>query len=247
MGELTHYSLLGVGGTADAGEIYSAYSELARLVHPSQAARVGLSGREEALAVLFERATEAYLVLSDPERRGRYHFEVPPPTVVTPVKAEVDPEQAKELARQLFGQARDMVAREEFHYAVELLRRALQLDRRAEYYALLAEVQRKNKNWLRQAADSLREAVLLEPQNTTLRLELADLFEQIGDSQRARSTYRSILVRYPQHAEALEALKRLEKASKREAPPAAAAAAAAEAEPSKEKKGLLGIFRKKKG
>ncbi|HEX4952360.1 MAG TPA: DUF4388 domain-containing protein [Thermoanaerobaculia bacterium] len=230
LGQISYYELLGVGGTADPAEIHSAYAELARLVHPSHAERLGLVGREEALSVLFERATEAYLVLSDPDRRSRYHQEVPAPAVVSKPRSELTPEKSREQAQRLFEQAREMLAREEYHYAYELLRRAVEADRRPEYFSLLAEVQQKNPKWLHHAADSLREAVLLDPQNMALRLELAALFEKMGDAQRAVATYRSILVRTPDSPEALAGLKRLGAPRSVPRPPA----------PSKtKKKGLL--------
>jgi tetratricopeptide (TPR) repeat protein len=238
LGEITHYELLGVSGSADAGTVHGAYAEVARLAHPSHAFRLGLEGREEALAVLFERATEAYLVLSDPERRARYTLEVPPPTSSQSTRTEIDPARTKEMARELFQQAKEMVGREEYHYAYELLKRAVQLDRQSEYFGMLADVQQRNPKWLHHAADSLREAVLLDPQNSSLRLSLASVFERLGDRQRAIATYRSILVRYPNHEEAQQAMKRLDKGK----PMPASGSAAAEAP---KKGGFLGLFRRK--
>ena len=46
--------------------LHRAYLELARLVHPRHAASLELSEGAAALELLFERATEAYLVLTDP-------------------------------------------------------------------------------------------------------------------------------------------------------------------------------------
>jgi curved DNA-binding protein CbpA len=211
LGELDHYRLLGLATEARTEDVHTAYAELARVVHPCHAARLGLAGREEALNLLFERATEAYLVLTDPLRRGRYNAEMaimPIPTVGGDGPPP-DPAALRQLGVQLFGRAREMVDKEEYHYAVELLRRAVQADPRAEYYALLAQVQQRNPNWLRHAADSLREAVAREPDSLPLRLELAALVERLGDKERARAAYRSILARHPGNAEAAGALERL--------------------------------------
>ncbi len=209
LGEMSHYELLGVAVDATVDQVHAAYGELARLVHPSHAARLGLKGREQAVTLLFEKATEAYLVLADPERRARYNRD----SVITlspAVGGAEAPRRSPELAAKLFAQARDMIVREEFHYAHELLRQAVQCDRRPEYFALMAEVQRKNPHWTHHALDSLREAVNLGPDQLPNRRALAELYEEVGDRGRARAVYRSILVRAPADTDAAKALARLE-------------------------------------
>ncbi len=218
LGEVSHYELLGVTADATTDQVHAAYDELARLVHPSHAARLGHKGREEAITLLFEKATEAYLVLSDPERRNRYNRESGIFWTRAGVEPTELPKRSPEVAVKLFTQARDMVQRDELHYAYELLRQALQVDRRPEYYALLAEVQQRNPNWLQHAVDSLREAVNLAPENLAYRRSLGEIYEQMGDRGRARAVYRSILIRAPGDAEAVEAIDRIDgKKSKRKA------------------------------
>ncbi len=224
LGEVSHYELLGVMADAGTDQVHAAYDELSRLVHPSHATRLGFKGREEGLRLLFEKATEAYLVLSDPERRNRYNLE----SGIFWTRAGVDaadlPKRSPEVAIKLFTQARDMVQREEYHYAYELLRQALQVDRRPEYYALLAEVQKKNPNWLHHAVDSLREALNLAPDDLAYRRSLGELYEEMGDLGRARAVYRSILIRAPGDREAVQAIERLE------------------GKPRKRKAGFFGLF-----
>lgn len=210
LGEVNHYELLGLDPGAETDEVHTAYEELSRLVHPVHATHLGLHGREEAMRLLFERATEAYLVLTDPDRRRRYNLEV---AVTSPHPHEVREEQAqrsREAAHQYYLQAREMVAEEEYHYALELLRQAVKSDPQAEHYALMAEVQRRNPKWLRHAADSYRQAIQRAPDNVAYRLALGELFEGLGDLQRARAVYRSALIRQPDHPEATAALARLE-------------------------------------
>lgn len=209
LGEMNHYELLGVAVESTVDQVHAAYGELARLVHPSHAARLGLRGREQAVSLLFEKATEAYLVLADPERRARYNREsvIFSSPALTPAEGR---RRSPEAGAKLFAQAKDMIGREEFHYAHELLRQAVQCDRRPEYFALMAEVQRKNPNWTHHALDSLREAVNLSPDQLPNRRALAELYEEVGDQGRARAVYRSILVRAPGDADAKKALHRLE-------------------------------------
>jgi molecular chaperone DnaJ len=60
-----HYAVLGVERTATADEIRSAYRKLARQFHPDVSADPGAAER-------FTEVTQAYEILSDPEKRQRY-------------------------------------------------------------------------------------------------------------------------------------------------------------------------------
>jgi molecular chaperone DnaJ len=60
-----HYAVLGVERSASADEIRSAYRKLARQYHPD------VNGDPDAHA-RFKEVTQAYEILSDPERRQRY-------------------------------------------------------------------------------------------------------------------------------------------------------------------------------
>lgn len=60
------YEVLGVGRDASDAEIKSAYRKLAMKYHPDR-------NKEEGASEKFKEATEAYAVLSDEEKRGRYN------------------------------------------------------------------------------------------------------------------------------------------------------------------------------
>src|SRR5436309_11327865 len=60
-----YYGLLGVARTATDEQIRSAYRKLARQYHPDVS-------KESGAPEKFKQITEAYEVLSDPERRQRY-------------------------------------------------------------------------------------------------------------------------------------------------------------------------------
>ncbi len=211
LGEMGHYDLLGVEPNCDGDEIHRAYSELAKLVHPSQAAKLGLAGREEGMYLLFERATESYLVLSDPERRSGYDRDLLSGGMVGGESPEEQEERRKSRARENYLRAQDLFHQEEFHYALEVLREAVRLDQKPEYYSLMARVQERNPKWLSQATDSYRTALKLDPEALDTRVAMAELYERVGDIGRARAAYRSILIRSPEHPEASEALARLVK------------------------------------
>lgn len=210
LGEVSHYELLGIDAGAETDEVHTAYEELSRLVHPIHTTHLGLQGREEAMRLLFERATEAYLILSDPDRRRRYNREIAVTSLSPQAVQEERAQRSREAARQYYLRAREMVGEEEYHYALELLRQAVKADPQAEHYALMAEVQQHNPKWLRHAADSYRQAIQLAPDNVAYRLALGELFERLDDLHRARAVYRSALIRHPDHPAATEALARLD-------------------------------------
>jgi tetratricopeptide (TPR) repeat protein len=158
MGEATHYQLLGIEPTASALEVHEGFERTARLVHPDNAARVGLTGREGALEVLFERAVEAYLTLSALDQRKRYDREMGPRLWARQTATRVAP---AEEAKRLYERARALAAAEQIYPAVELLRQAVRLAPRAEALSLLGTLEAKNPYWLESAEKHLERALEL--------------------------------------------------------------------------------------
>jgi tetratricopeptide (TPR) repeat protein len=179
VGEASFYDLLGVGPGASEEEVHGAYDRLARLVHPSHARALGLSGKEGVLELLFERATQGYLTLSHPDRRKRYDGNIGDigAGLWAPGTAR-NAEERRQMARRYFAKATLLAASEEYHQAVELLRTAARIDPRAEYYALLGQLEAKNPHWYRMAEDHLSQAIELGGPNQGLEATLAQVREQ---------------------------------------------------------------------
>lgn len=209
LGELSHYELLGVPVGASAEEIHDAYDELARRLHPLHADPLGLVGREGALELLFERATEAYLTLTEPRRRAaydRFHGL----TSTLPEEEERSEEQ-KELARRYYQRAQEMVEAEDFGTVVDLLKEAVRNDPRPEYFALMGQVQARNPNWLRHAAASLKRARRGGVRgNLELDCTLAEVHEQLGEPEEAVTLFNEVLEYLPGEPRAEKGLARLE-------------------------------------
>lgn len=203
-----HYELLEVEPTATTEEIHGAYEKLARRIHPSHARRLEL-GSPAALELLFERATVAYRVLTDPARRSAYNLELGIHLAEHRSAAERREEQQR-LARQDYEQAVRYAEAEQYHFAVELLRQALRLDARAEYHALLGSCLARNPNWLHEAIASYQRAMQLEPRDGGHAFALAQLHEKQGDVEAARQLYEQTLERVPGHPDAAAALERLD-------------------------------------
>ena len=159
MGEATYYRFLGVEPTASALEVHEGFERTARRVHPDNARRLGLEGREGVLQVLFERATEAYLTLSAIDQRKQYDREMGPRLWQKPAAGPAV-SQAEEAAR-LYQKARALVVAEQLHPAVELLREAVRRAPKAEYLTLLGTLEAKNPHWLESAEQHLERAIEL--------------------------------------------------------------------------------------
>lgn len=160
VGDATWYQLLGVEPAGSDLEVHAGYEQLARLVHPQHAERVGLAGKELVLEMLFERATRAYLTLSNPERRRSYDHDIGFDAMAAP--GPVDrPAESREIARDYYSRACNMVEEEQYHFAIELLKEAVRRDPKAEYHALLGRLLARNSHprWLRAAAENLEAAI----------------------------------------------------------------------------------------
>jgi len=176
-GEVSFYQFLGVVPTATAQEVHEAYDQIARLVHPVNAARLGLVGREGVLDLLFEQVTHAYLTLFQPDRRKAYDRELAPGVWA---QGWSPPEHRRReevfgLAERYYKRAADLAAAEEFHFAIELLQQAVRIDPRPEYHALLGKLQARNPRWLPAAAENLRQALKLGSKDVELPAALDEI------------------------------------------------------------------------
>ena len=218
LGEMNYYELLGLGLGADGEQIHDAYMRIARLVHPAHSRRLGLAG-EGGLELLFERATEAYLTLSDPERTRDYLSRVG----VTEVSERHQPsaaerrEELRGLAAEKFRLATGFAGREDYFSAVQLLEQAVEIDPQPQYYALLGQCQENNPRWIRRALSSYSQAVQLSRADPELRTRLGGCYEKLGRLDRAKEEYEAALERMPGFPDAVAGLKRLKKPDRPEA------------------------------
>ncbi|MFL6201579.1 MAG: hypothetical protein ACJ76J_20595 [Thermoanaerobaculia bacterium] len=177
LGDGTFYHLLGIDPATGTREVHEAYDEVARLVHPSQARRVGLEGREGVLKLLFERATLGYLTLVEIDRRKAYDREVGPARW-TAMRASVA--SREEEARRCLTRARALAESEDFHSAIELLRQSVRLAPSDEAYGLLGLLLAKNPQWLDEALEALERALEMGSNEPGLPEALKEVREKLG-------------------------------------------------------------------
>jgi tetratricopeptide (TPR) repeat protein len=185
LGDATLYHVLGIDPATKIGEVHDAYDRVARLVHPSHARRLNLEGREEVLKLLFERATVAYLILSDTDRRKAYDREVGP---VRWTALRMTTASREDEAKRFFDQALALAESEQFHPAIELLRQSLRLKPDAEAYALLGQLLAKNPQWLPDALEALEKAQEMGSSDTALPGALKEVRQKVASAGREDSS-----------------------------------------------------------
>jgi tetratricopeptide (TPR) repeat protein len=208
LGELNHYQLLGLAATASAQEIHYAYNNLARRVHPMHAGTLGLEGKETAFEVLFERATEAYLTLSDPTRRSSYNMVSGLFEGITVDPGERDVER-RSLAQQNYRHGARLLSSMDVSQAVDLLKEAARIDPQVDYLCLLGQAQAKNPKWWDHAETSFQRAISASPQDVRPHLGYAELLESMDRLEAAIDEYQAALEIEPHHPMALLALERM--------------------------------------
>ncbi|MEM9553757.1 MAG: DnaJ domain-containing protein [Acidobacteriota bacterium] len=214
IGSIDHYQLLDLPIDAGADAVSAAYQRVARRVHPGHAAALGLGGKEDTVRLLFEKATEAYLVLSDPVRRSSYNTLMGIQVGVRVEKEQRD-EEKKRMARAHFVRGSNAMAEMDYSTAVEMLKEAARLDPQVRYLNLLAQSQAKNPRWRRHAVYTYQQAIELAPDDGGLRLALAQVLEKEDRIGEARTAYVRTLEVMPDSVVAKAALDRLGGKTKR--------------------------------
>lgn len=208
LGESDHYRLLGLAPGAPPEAVQASFTDLAKLVHPSQAPRLGLAADDAMLEVVFERAVEAYRTLADPERRMAYHRQTG-----LSISQEIDlrqrDEEKRAMAHELYRRGVSLLAANEISPAVDALREAVRLDPQADYLAALGRGQSRNRGWYRHAHESFHRAIAKAPGDAGLYVSLGAVCEKMERVDEAIEAYRKAVSLMPDNAEAKKSLERL--------------------------------------
>ena len=208
-GGSTHYELLDIDVDMDVDEVIGPYRRLARWVHPDHADGLSLAGGEMALNLLFERATQAYLVLSDLDRRKVYDLELDIGGKLEERTEDEIAESRRNIAKKSYKEARRQLSSEDYHYAHEYCQIAVKNDPQPDYLALLGEIQSHNPKWLGEAAASVLKALELKPKEPIYLFQLGRIYETMENDQAAVKAFEGVLEVMSNHPGAQEALMRL--------------------------------------
>ena len=178
------YAVLAVPRNATEDQIRQRFRELARTRHPDR-----FQGAEKARAESeFQEITQAYIVLSDPERRRKHDVELVRPGEGNEV---VDPRQLFRVYLQ-----RGVKAYKEKHYleAANNFTLATQTDPRSgQAWHHLAQACSQQRSWLPRALDAIDRACQLEPMNGAYLKQAGRIYALTGQTEKALNYYRKSL------------------------------------------------------
>ncbi len=206
--DLDFYTLLGVARDADEDTVRQSYYKMARQYHPdAMRGEVGKICRDEA-EQYFAMVTEAYNTLTRKTQRDEYDAHL---KVGQRGGESSDPQDPATLARQNFDQGRRSMAAGELYDASQFFSNAVRLDpERGEYHRELGIVQMQNPRWQKQAEESLRQAIELQPADIRALVHLGKLYAGNGLKTRARDAFQKVLRWDADCDEAREGLESLE-------------------------------------
>ena len=202
-----HYEVLDVAPLATVDEIKNAYHALALRFHPDRFHQSDPELRNKVESA-FARIARAYEILSDQSLRSDYDARRSSRPAAnggekseTPVK---DPNGAKQSSKDQgraetsFQHGLDALKRNRHDEATRFFAEAAMLSpREARYRAHYGQALIRQPNTRRIAETELQAALSLEPENTSYRVMLAELYKQLGLHRRAEGELNRALAANP--------------------------------------------------
>jgi DnaJ-class molecular chaperone len=172
------YSVLGLPRNATEEQIRQRFREMARLRHPDR-----FQGAEKEKAEIeFQEVTQAFNMLSDPERRRQHDVELVRPG------SDSDPRQ---VARAYLQRGIKAYKEKSFLEAADNFDRATKADpTSAQTWHHLATACAQQPNWLPRAVTSIERACELEPMNPAYHKQAGKICQAAGQIDRALLHYR---------------------------------------------------------
>ena len=199
---MDYYDVLDVSRTATFVEIKSAYHDLARRFHPDRFHK-GETELRRRIDSGFARIAQAYETLSDPSSRAAYDAkETSKSRKGRRESGPPDPKAAAETSRAeaSFQRGVEAMQRNWHDEAIRYLAEAATLSPRdARYRAHYGYALIKKSNTRRIAEGELQAAVALDPDNTSYRVMLAELYKALGLRRRAEGELERALAADPKN------------------------------------------------
>ena len=213
-----HYEVIDVARLATIEEIKNAYHGLARRFHPDRFHQSEAQLRAKVESA-FARIAHAYETLSDQSLRADYDTKrstKPGAMAPKPAARAPAPNGAKSSAPDAiraetsFQNGLDALKRNRPDEAIRFLAEAAMLaPREARYRAHYGHALIRHSNTRRIAETELQTALSLEPENTSYRVMLAELYKQLGLQRRAEGELERALTTDPKNEAALSLLQSL--------------------------------------
>ena len=195
--DMDYYGLLGVARDASEAEIRERFRTLAREAHPDRAPAAKKAEAEGK----FQDLTEAVNVLTSPERRKTYDFDL--------AAAAGMSEDTDMVAQNYLGQGIAAYKDRKFGEAAGNFQLAVgrnPKDVKAQHYLGLASARAGD---VRAAVKAIESALVLEPHNGALLKDAGAIFRQAGLLLKAEKAYQEAIRWDPAAAEARKALEEI--------------------------------------
>jgi tetratricopeptide (TPR) repeat protein len=218
-----HFALLGVGRSATADQIRTAYFSLARKLHPDRLSSLGIADDNRDAQRLFAQINTAFAVLNDPKQRDEY---VSVQSRGGEAAVREQDAQAEELASRVmraeeaFRRGEMALRRNALEQAVADFGEAVELQpKEAEYQAMFAWAKfaaAPDKNALaNDTRKTLQQAVSQDDASSTARFYLGRVERMLGREREALQHFQAVLLIKPNHAEAASEARVLEQRLKK--------------------------------
>ncbi|MGZ8844299.1 MAG: DnaJ domain-containing protein, partial [Pyrinomonadaceae bacterium] len=202
----SYYDLLGVGHQASPDEVKNAYHSLARRYHPDRFHQADAQLRNQ-IESAFARVAQAYEVLGDQSSRATYDAQFAVPASLSASERARSPTSPKaptdSRAESSFQKGVAAINQRQPQQALRFFAEAASIEPRcARYRAEYGRVLINDPTTRRLAEFELKAAIALEPNNTSYRVALAELYKALGLRRRAEGELQRALTVDPKNAAA---------------------------------------------
>lgn len=185
----TYYQLLRTTSDSARAQVRQSYYRIMRKFHPDL--HMDRAEWTEPLHRLTEAVTLAYKTLTDDTARSEYDERLASSSAFTLRRQQSD---LQKTAEECLQKARECLKAQNPGGTILWLRKATEMEPRSEkYHALLARTLSRVVTLRREAIEHFERALEIDPSNTTVRLQVAALYEEMKLPWRAQLHYQKIL------------------------------------------------------
>jgi len=208
---------MGIERTATEPQVKEAYFRLAKRFHPDVHHGESLGDLRDQLEAVFIKLGDAYETLKNAKTREAYEARLPrdkatgtilpgPPQPEAP-PAPPDPETLARLAEEDIRRAEKLVEQEKYWDAIQLLDPAIPVAKNSKMiargYIALAKSRLKNPKWVKDAENTLKELLRVDPKHVEAHFMLGSIYKAGGLKARSEAMFRKVLELQPDHEGAL--------------------------------------------
>ena len=211
------FELMGIERSATEAQVKDAYFRLAKTFHPDVHHGESLGDLRDQLETLFIGLGEAYETLKNPKSREAYEARLrrdkatgqvlpgPPEPELPPPPP--DPEAVARAAEDEIRRAEKLIEKEKYWDAIQLLEPAIPRAKNPKLIArghiAMAKAKLKNPKWVKEAENTLKELVRIDPKHAEAHFMLGMIYKTGGLKARSESMFRKVLELQPDHEGAI--------------------------------------------